>query len=351
MFSMTEASPLPEAARGSLDLVVAARQQESRNVLSLILRAADGAALPPFRAGQHLPLWLGLPRRNIATYTISSPDHDRSAYRLSIKLEPEGLGGSQHLHQLRLGARIRASAPRGSFVVAPAPNPVLLITGGIGITPALSMLHALVRDGQREVFFLHACNDAGEHSFAAEVAHLVAEAPQVRVFYAYAKGTEADLAAGRCHHLGLIDRAVLQRWLPLDDYHVYLCGPPGFMAAQTATLEGLGIAAPQIKTEVFAAPRSPQLPADRAATTGPLVHFARAGTSAHWTASTPSLLDLAEAQGLAPDFSCRSGVCGTCRCRLIAGAVDYDADPLDPPPPDEILLCCARPRGQITLDL
>lgn len=351
---MTEAAPLQDAGRGTLALVVAGLQRESRNVLSLDLRASDGGDLPPFRAGQHLPLWLGLPARNIATYTISSPEHDRQAYRLSVKLEPDGLGGSRHLHAVDIGTVLRASAPRGTFVLQPAPNPVLLLTGGIGITPALSMLHALTREGRREVFFVHACNDAAEHSFAAEVAELAGSNPLVRVFHAYANGNEADLQAGRCHHLGMIDRATLRRLLPLDDYHVYLCGPPGFMAAQTAALRSLGVLAANIRTETFSAPPRPALPLPAAipsAGDGPAIRFARSGKTAQWTASAGSLLDFAEAQGLEPDFSCRAGVCGTCRCRLIDGAVTYDTDPVDPPPDGEILLCCARPHGQITLDL
>lgn len=351
---MTDAAPLQDIARGSLDLVVAALHRESRNVVSLTLRAADGGPLPAFRAGQHLPLWLGLPGRNIATYTLSSANHDLGHYRISVKLEPDGQGGSRHLHQLAVGTVLKASAPRGTFVLQDAPNPVLLLTGGIGITPALSMLQALAREGRREVFFLHACNDAGEHSFAAEVEGLAKGNPLIRVFHAYANGTEADLQAGRCHHLGLIDRETLRRLLPLDDYHVYLCGPPGFMAAQTAALRSLGVAQEHIRTEVFSPPR-PATPAAVAtapvAADGPVVSFARSGKTAVWTAATPSLLDFAEAQGLTPEFSCRAGVCGTCACRIVSGEVAYDTDPLEPPPPGEILLCCARPQGQLTLDL
>lgn len=353
MSSMTEALSLNDAARGSLDLVVAERHRESRNVVSLTLRAVDGGLLPAFSAGQHLPIWLGLPGRNIATYTLSSPDHDLGQYRISVKLEPDGQGGSRHLHQAAIGTVFRASAPRGAFVLAPAPNPVVLLTGGIGITPALAMLHRLARDGHREVYFLHACNDSDEHSFAAEITAVAAASPLIRVFHAYANGVDADLKAGRCNHLGLIDRNVLRRLLPLDDYHVYLCGPPGFMAAQIATLRSLGVAESSIRTEVFSAPRhaAPMMAAPGAATEGPVVNFAKSGKVAAWAAAMPSLLDFAEAQGLAPEFSCRAGVCGTCACRLIEGEVDYDTEPLDPPVSGEILLCCARPRGQITLDL
>lgn len=353
---MTLSAPDADTARGTLDLVVTGRVRESRNVLSLVLRRGDGGDLPAFRAGQHLPIWLGLPRRNIATYTISSPDHDRSHYRISVKLEPEGLGGSYHLHhKVPIGTVLKTSAPRGTFVVEPAENPVLLLTGGIGVTPALAMLHALAREGRREVYFLHACNDRDEHSFASEVAALAAGNARIHLLCAYANGTDEDIAKGHCHRLGMIDRAVLRAWLPLDAYHAYLCGPPGFMAAMGATLRDLGLPQTAIRTETFATAKPAVPPAAPDATTtparGPRVTFARSGRSAPWIDTAPSLLEFAEAQGLQPDFSCRAGVCGSCACRVLEGEVDYLSEPLESPAPGEVLLCCATPRGQITLDL
>lgn len=89
---------------------------------------------------------------------------------------------------------------------------------------------------------------------------------------------------------------------------------------------------------------------DGSATTGE-VEFRRSGVRLRWAADSHSLLDLAEAAGLEPDFSCRAGVCGTCSTRLLSGEVEYFDDPLDDPPDGEILLCCSRPRGPVVLDL
>ena len=79
--------------------------------------------------------------------------------------------------------------------------------------------------------------------------------------------------------------------------------------------------------------------------------FRKSGRSAHWQPGCESLLAFAEEQGLQPDFSCRAGVCGSCRTALVSGAVDYFEDPLDDPGAGQVLLCCSRPRGPVVLDL
>ena len=353
---MTTSAPAQNAGRNDLNLVVADRVQESRNVVSFVLRATTGEPLAPFRAGQHLPLRLGLHGRNIATYTLSSAEDATDSYRISVKLEPNGLGGSHFLHQqAQIGTVLRTGAPRGSFVLEAAPNPVVLITGGIGVTPAISMLHALARQAGREVYFIHACNDRSEHSFADEVQALAANRPWVRVFNAYATGTEKDIRSGHCHHLGFVDRNVLRRLLPLDDYHVYLCGPPGFMTAIETALQSLGVTKAAVRREVFGQaalnPPVAETPATKSDARGKTIEFTRSGLKVAWSDSFTSLLDFAEAQGLEPEFSCRAGVCGNCACRLLAGEVDYATEPLDWPADGQVLLCCSRPNGHIALDL
>lgn len=81
----------------------------------------------------------------------------------------------------------------------------------------------------------------------------------------------------------------------------------------------------------------------------PCVTFEPAGIQVRWTAGTESLLDLAESAGLQPDFSCRSGICNTCKSDLVAGEVEYVEEPLDPPEPGKLLLCCSRPVGAVTI--
>ncbi|WP_161556099.1 flavin reductase family protein [Mangrovicoccus ximenensis] len=342
------------ARAAALTLDVAEIIRESASVVSLRLASAEGA-LPPFQPGQHLPLRLGLPGRSLATYTISSDPGDLSAYRLSVKLEPGGKGGSRHLHGLRAGDQVQAEIPRGRFVLQDDHRPVLLATGGIGITPALAMLHALSRQPERPVIFLHACRSREDLCFAEELAALAARMPGLTRITVFAEGDGTDLRDGLCQHLGLIDRALLRRLLPLDAWQTYLCGPEGFMAAMRAALVSLGLPDSDIRQESFggAAVPAAQGPATAkpGAAEGPVIRFARSGLEAVWDGSQPSLLDFAEAQGLSPDFSCRAGICGSCACRKLDGDSDHTEELIDSPPEGEILLCCSIPKGDVVLDL
>jgi len=352
---MSYVSPAASVAQSTeLELEIVERVQQSRNVVSLTLRPTDPKGFVPFRAGQHLAFRLGLPECPVATYTISSSPRDRSGYRISVKLEPQGRGGSDYFHhKAQVGTMLRAIAPRGSFVLTDDDRPVILLSGGIGITPALSMLHDLASDSSRPVYFIHACNDASEHNFRQELAGIARERPWVRILTAYANGTAADLIQGNCQHLGILDRDTLRSWLPLDDYRVYMCGPGAFMDAMRAALTALGLADGDIRQESFGSPlptSSVQLRPAVAELSAAGVRFGRSGLNSTWDGAT-NLLEFAEAQGLSPDFSCRTGVCGSCQCGLLKGEVEYDEEPLDPLPEGQILLCCSRPKGPIELDL
>lgn len=360
---MSYESVVPAIARqNEMELEVVERVEESHNVVSLVLQPADKTHVAPFQAGQHLVLRLAdVPQRPIATYTISSAPHDRRGYRISVKLDAAGQGGSRYVHQIaKVGTRLRVSGPRGSFVLAQNDRPVILLTGGIGITPALSMLHDLAQGPARPVYFIHACNDRNDHCFQDELRRITRDRPWIRVFTAYASGTAEDVAQGLCQHLGLLDRKTLRGVLPLDNYQVYMCGPTGFMDAMRRTLTDLGLQDHDIRQESFGSalpassaktpPADPIAGAQTATAPGIKVRFGRADLDATWDGGA-NLLDFAEAQGLSPDFSCRAGVCGSCQCTLLHGEIEYDEEPLDPLPEGTILLCCARPKGPIELDL
>lgn len=345
-------------------LEVANRIQESRDVISLHLKVVGGT-FQHFVAGQHLPLRLDLPERKVATYTISSDPADHSGYRISVKLEVDGKGGSRFLHeQAQIGTRLAAEAPRGGFVLVDDARPVLLLTGGIGITPALAMLTVLVRQPERPVYFVHACMNAAQHSFAEELAETVAGTAHIRNYTVFAEGGDNDLASGRCQEIGLLGRDSLRNLLPLDAYHVYLCGPVGFMVEMRGLLCDLGVPDGDIRQEIFGAssvgaikkitpvcmPQSLDLGAEKAEVR-PLVRFVRSGIEVVWDGTSKNLLELAETQGLTPEFECRSGICGTCACRKVSGNVTYTEDLIDSPQAGEVFICCSVPEGTVEIDL
>jgi ferredoxin-NADP reductase len=358
-FSAATPDPIAKGQKDDLDLKVVDRVRESEHVVSLVLAPVDADAWVPFKAGQHLAFRLQLPKRPIATYTISSSPAEKGIYRISVKREAAGFGGSAYLHDhAQVGTTLRAARPRGTFHLSDDVQSVVLLTGGIGVTPAVSMLKDLVKRQDLPVHFIHAVRNRREHSFWQEISDVAAAASNVSTFISYDEASEEDLAGGYCNRVGPIDRECLRRLLPLDRHTVYLCGPNGFMTAMRNALLSLGVPESSIHQENFGgAPAiAPLCTLDTSskqptANAGTMVRFTRSGVEATWQKKSGSLLELAEQNGINPDFSCRAGVCGTCSCRLVSGQIEYDEQPLDELPEGDILICCARPVGAISLDL
>src|SRR3546814_729190 len=153
---------------------------------------------------------------------------------------------------VRVGVGLAAAGPVVYFWVDEhSQRPVLLFSGGVGLTPMLCMLHRPVRASNRRVYFLHACENGDVHAFADEVADLARERSGIAVHFCYREPTGPDRARGGFHSTGLVTRETLQAFLPLDDYEVYLCGPTGFMQANWRLLTSLGVAAQRIHYEFF----------------------------------------------------------------------------------------------------
>jgi ferredoxin len=135
--------------------------------------------------------------------------------------------------------------------------------------------------------------------------------------------------------------------VPRDAEH-YLCGPAAFLDSLTAGLRDAGVPEELIRSERFgpAAPRRPAV----AEGTPAAVEFSRSGVNATWDSSCPTLLDLAEANGVPAAAGCRIGSCHSCRTEVLEGSVRHDPEPLEPPPDGSALLCCALPEGDVVLD-
>ncbi|TXI84065.1 MAG: 2Fe-2S iron-sulfur cluster binding domain-containing protein, partial [Cupriavidus sp.] len=342
--------------------------EESSLIRSFHLEPADGAGLIAHQPGQHLPIRVplpGEPQPLIRTYTLSSAPGDR-IYRISVKREGRV---SAHLHGLSVGDTIEAKAPAGSFTIdAGAERPAVLMAAGIGITPILAMARHLVLEGARtrrirRAWILYSARTAAERAFAAELSALVKASQgaieQVRLL----SNPEGAIPERDYDCDGRIDIDLLRSVLPFDDYDFYLCGPSAFMQDVYDGLRGLNIADARIHAEAFGpaamarrpdASALPDLPAPEAADAPVEIAFADAGTSAVWEPDKGSLLELAEASGLAPEFSCRAGNCGSCRTRVLAGAVVHTRTIGAEVAADEALICCAVPAkssGAVKLQL
>ncbi|WP_070886665.1 pyridoxamine 5'-phosphate oxidase family protein [Pseudomonas sp. D2-3] len=331
--------------------------QESQSIRSLHLEPVDGAGLLPYLAGQHLPIRLQLgadERPLIRTYTLSVAPSD-GLYRISVKREGRV---SQFIHdQLREGDLIEARAPAGAFILdAQQERPLVLLAGGIGITPLLAMLRHVVYEGWRQqrirpVTLFYAARSKAERAFDGELADLVAAAQGAIRLVRVLSDTSGAEPGVDYDTAGRIDMALLTRYLAFDDYAFYLCGPPAFTQGLYDGLRGYNIADGRIHAEGFgpaSLARRPDRPVVAAVTRPPAtepvaVLFTESLKEGRWTPGSGSLLELAEARGLAPEFSCREGSCGTCKTRLVKGAVSYLKEPSAPHGDDEVLICCAVP--------
>jgi nitric oxide dioxygenase len=234
--------------RGKRAFRVARKVAESEEITSFYLRPADGGALLAFAPGQYIGLTVVIDGQELRrNYSLSAVSDD-SQYRISVKREPGGKV-SNHLHDhVRESDLLDLYPPSGEFTLAPGEKPVVLISGGVGITPTLAMLVAALRT-QRPVHFIHAARHGGVHAFRAEVDALAARHPQLQHHYCYAEQREQD---PRADAIGLLDMARLAAWLPTSrDVDAYFLGPKPFMQAVRRHLLALGVPAAQSRYEFF----------------------------------------------------------------------------------------------------
>lgn len=339
---------------------------ESHNIRSFYLQAADGAGVPRFDAGQHLPVRISLEGQKtplIRTYSVSSAPSD-DFLRISVKRE--GLVSS-HLHdRIEVAQQIEARAPQGHFTVQAAERrPLVLLAAGVGVTPLLSMLREVVYQGlrmsrMRPVWLVQSARTVADLAFREEIDELVKRAAgKVKVLRLVSQPPKEGVGQGY-DATGRIDVELLKQLLALDDYDYYLCGPGSFTQSLYDGLRKLRIPDDRIHAETFgpstlvrdaevSVPAAPQVPASSESVK---ILFASSGKEARWEPGSGTLLELAEARGLSPEFSCRGGSCGTCKTRLSQGQVHYLNSPAEPVAEDEVLICCAVPaQGSETVVL
>ena len=355
----------PPAWPGFHSLRVASVDRESANVVSLSFETTDASSLPAALPGQFLVLKLRtkpeLPAI-LRNYSMSGAP-GANAYRVSVKHEVNGVASTFLNDHVQVGDVLEVSAPRGSFTLRPGDGPVVLLSAGIGATPLLAMLHALAAAASpREVWWLYGARNRQDHPFAAESRGLLKTLQRSRTHIAYSRPGPEDRLGEDYDSPGHLSMPVLDKLSVPRDADFYLCGPPSFLREFTSGLQTWSADASRIHTEIFGPEgsitpgiesvpqRTPHPPAETPGS-GPQVSFTRSGLSVPWNSRFQSLLELAEACDISVKWSCRTGVCHTCECALIGGAIAYLPEPIEPPAEGNVLICCARPSADLEIDL
>jgi ferredoxin-NADP reductase/MOSC domain-containing protein YiiM len=354
----------PPAWPGFRTLRVSRIDQESLTVFSLTLTSLDDHPLATPLPGQYVVLRLHpgpAAAPLLRSYSLSgAPATDH--YRISIKQEEHGAASGYLRNHIRIGDDLEVSAPRGTFTLRSNERAAVLLSAGIGATPVLAMLHALVATrSTREVWWIYGARNAAEHPFARECNALLRQLPRSRRHIAYSQASPPEPSGENFDARGHLDLDMLTRLGLPREADFYLCGPVAFLRDLTRDLVNLRVPQDQIHSEIFdsrgsmtpgineqrSSPHAPTGPAGM----GPRISFARSGLSVEWDSRFQNLLELSEACDVPVRWSCRTGVCHSCEVALIGGNVSYEPDPLDPPAIGNLLICCSRPQGDVVIDL
>ena len=238
----------PGGWRGEREFKLVARVEESSEITSFYFEPADKGPILAAEPGQYIGMKLILEGEEIRRNYSLSALADAGQYRISVKRE-DGGRASNFLHdQFHVGTSIMLFPPAGEFTLTASDKPLVLISGGVGITPTLPMLEAALAT-KRPVHFIHCARNGGVHAFRDWVDALAERHPQLKRLYCYAEDDGVSPAADQ---VGLLSQEQLAQWLPEQrDLDAYFLGPKGFMGAIKRHLKALGVPEKQSRYEFF----------------------------------------------------------------------------------------------------
>lgn len=368
---------LPGAWPGWRQFRVARRTFEdaARSQCSFRLEPVDGLPLLPFRPGQFLTFALDIPGdpagpapgERILTRCYSLSDQpDPAAFRVTVKRAPAPAGKpdvprgvcSNHLFDhVHEGDVVAVKAPAGRFFLDPdSGTPVVLIAGGIGVTPLLSMLRwCLVSQPARIIHLYYGVRNGREQAFKPLLEQLAGAHPNFHLNVVYSQPEKADVLGRDFQHAGHVEIDLLQRTLPEGPRQFYVCGPAAMMEGLIPALRHWGVPEEDIHREAFG-PASGRPLAGASGEQAPMdglsieVKFRRSARTLVWDGRDASLLDFAERHSVAVEAGCRSGSCGTCDTMLVSGTVRYAHAPDHELAPGHCLPCIGVPATPLVLD-
>lgn len=348
--------------------------QETRQVKTFRLVDPAGGKLPfNYLPGQFLTFTVTPHGQAVKrSYTIASSPTHRDSCEVTVRHEDRGLV-SGYLHgRVHEGDLLQVTAPSGKFTFAGQDgSSIVLIAGGVGITPMMSVIRYLTdRSWPGDIYLLYGCKADDDVIFHEEIEYLKRRFPNLHVTLVAERADPARWP----YPTGRITKGLLAEAVPgIASRHIHLCGPKPMMDAVKLMLAELGVRPEQIEVEVFIGKEVPQAPvptpeqaaptpdaavpvgaknATAALTKVATATFARSNKTAALP-PTKTVLEASEDVGVNIDYSCRVGTCGICKVKLLSGTVTMAVeDALEPAEKSQniILACQAKATGDVSVD-
>ena len=332
----------------------------------MYLKPIDRKPIPGFHPGQHLTFRFRIPGNNkpvVRCYSLSdSPNRDY--YRISVKkvlpprdqpTVPSGRASTFVNEMLKPGDRIEVKAPSGHFFLQEeSTKPIILMAGGVGITPMVSMANHLMESGnRRSVTLIYAARNSKDQPFGKHFRDLDQRHRNFSSVYCYSHILSTERIGSDYDAAGYVTMDLVKQSVPTLDSEYYLCGPPPFMESVYHGLIESGVPETQIYYEAFgpASIGKAKKPSESTnQTSNSVVKFSKTEIDADWTGEHGSILEFAEANDVYLDSGCRAGSCGTCAIKILKGKVEYESGQQAACGPDECLVCVAKPNGDLELE-
>jgi tetrachlorobenzoquinone reductase len=320
MDTFTETAPAPGTARAALiDVELAAIETVARDTNVYTFRRPDGGRLPRYTPGAHIDIHL--PNGLMRQFSLVTPQPDPENYVVGIKLDAASRGGSRYIFdELRVGHKLKISAPRNNFPLVESAEHVVLFAGGIGITPIWCMVQELAAQN-RSFKLYYSCRSRPDMAFLSALQKLPAESVQLH-FDDEAGGKFLDIA-------GIVNAAPAHT-------HFYCCGPNPMLAAFEAA------AASRPRAEVHLEYFTPKAEIESKTLGGFWVELARSGEE-YFIPEGRKVLEVLFEAGVDVDYSCELGICGECITRVISGIpVHHDSvlSEEEQATNEKVMICC-----------
>ena len=361
-----EAKQVKLAWNGFRKFKIISKVKETDDITSFYLSPHDGRELPGFLPGQFLTFQIPVPNQAqpvIRCYSLSDSPFHSDRYRVSIKRvpaprdnpsAPPGLISSYFHDSLNENDIVDVKAPSGHFSMSMTKSsPVVLLAGGVGITPLLSMLNAITEmASQREVWFFLGVRNKKEHVMKEHLEMVARENENVRLNVFYSAPAETDVLSEDYHVKGRVNVENIKVILPSSNFDFYICAPPPMVKDLRKDLADWGVPKKNIHFEAFGPATVKGCKADTGKGDSAKIdiQFEKSGKTLTWDSKAASLLDFAEANGVPIDSGCRAGNCGTCLTAIKSGKVELVGEPGSKPEEGSCLACISVPKENLTLD-